>query len=125
MLFTQSEKNAIAYVIEKMLYLGTGSIVEKATAHSYLYKIGYDPLNDKKTQGMIFEDAKKTIIPMSSEKKRLLFAILANIMVADRGEIHREKHKWLTTISLNCKVPFIMSWDYIWEILESFDSNKI
>lgn len=43
MLFSKSEQNAIAYVVEKMLYYGSGSMVETATAHSLLYKVGYDP----------------------------------------------------------------------------------
>ena len=57
-------------------------MVETATAHSLLYKVGYDPLCDS-LPDMIFQDAINAIKPMPLEKKKAVLTILANIMVAD------------------------------------------
>ncbi len=118
MFFSKSEQNAIAYVVEKMLYYGSGSMVETATAHSLLYKVGYDPLCDS-LPDMIFQDAINVIKPMPLEKKKAVLAIFANIMVAD-GETKKEKSQWLNTVTHYCAAP-TMTWDETWEIIDSLD----
>ena len=116
MVFSKLEQNAIAYVVEEMLSYGSGSSIEKNTAHSLLNKVGYDP-NSSNHSKMIFQDAINIIKPLSLEKKKAILAILANIMVAD-GNVKLEKSQWLNTITMYCDVP-MMSWDEAWRVIDS------
>ncbi|MBO7258961.1 MAG: hypothetical protein J6U94_02715 [Paludibacteraceae bacterium] len=116
MCFSKSEQNAIEYVVKEMLSHGSGSIVEKATAHSLLSKVGYN-LNSTHCKKIVFQEAINVIKPMSLEKKKAVLAILANIMVAD-GHIKVEKQQWLNTVSIYCKIPSI-NWDEVWQIIDS------
>lgn len=118
MIFTKNEQYAIAYVVETMLHYGSGSVVERATAHSLLFKVGYNPVSERHPD-MIFQDVIDTVKPMPLEKKKAVLAILANIMVAD-GNIKKEKQQWLNTVSAYCSCPDI-SWDETWKIIDSLD----
>lgn len=101
-----------------MLHYGSGSVVERATAHSLLFKVGYNPVLERHPD-MIFQDVIDTVKPMPLEKKKAVLAILANIMVAD-GNIKKEKQQWLNTVSAYCSCPDI-SWDETWKIIDSLD----